>query len=88
MLTKIGFLSSKGARKAGGTDLTAQEARFLKEAIKEVVHRAAELAHTPDGDLPEDIVVGSTAGLKCRLADLDGSTITGAISTGRCNNKH
>ena len=55
VLKKIGSLTSeKGARKASGTDdLTAQEARFLKEAIKEVVHRAAELAHTPDGDLPK-----------------------------------
>ena len=60
VLTKIGFLASEkgghqGARKASGkdNDLTAQETRFLKEAIKEVIHRAAELAHTSDGDLPK-----------------------------------
>ena len=59
VLDKIGHLSSeKGgqqARKASGkdNDLTAQDCRFLKEAIKAVIRRAAEKAHDPDGDLPE-----------------------------------
>ena len=59
VLKKIGFLSSeKGgqqARKANGTNkpLTAQESRFLEEAIRAVIRRAAERAHAPHGNLPK-----------------------------------
>ena len=47
--------SGKGgqqARKAGGKDkdLTDQDRRFLDEAIKAIIRRAAERAHDPDGD--------------------------------------
>ena len=57
VLKKIGNLSSeKGgqqARKAVGKDedLTTQDRRFLEEAIKAVIRRAAERAHDPDRDL-------------------------------------
>ena len=49
--------SGKGgrqARKAAGKDkdLTAQDRRFLDEAIKALIRRTAERAHDPDGDLP------------------------------------
>ena len=49
--------SGKGgrqARKADGKDkdLTAQDRRFLDEAIKALIRRTAERAHDPDGDLP------------------------------------
>ena len=56
---KIKRLSSeKGgpqARKASGkdNDLTAQERRFLVEAIKAVIRRAAERAYYPEKDLPQ-----------------------------------
>ena len=56
---KIGSLSSeKGgrqARKASGkdTDLTAGEERFLEQAIKEVIRRTAQRAHSPDRVLPQ-----------------------------------
>lgn len=59
VLEKIGYLSSKKggqeARKASGmdNDLTAQESRFLVEAIKAVIHRAAERAHAPNSNLPK-----------------------------------
>ena len=59
VLSKLGDLSSKRggqqARKAIGKDddLTAQESRFMEEAIRAVIRRAAEKAHAPDGDLPE-----------------------------------
>ena len=70
VLTKIGFLSSdKGgqqARKKSGTNnnLTAQDRRFLEEAIKAIIRRAAEKAYvdcsgpirktrTPNSDFPE-----------------------------------
>ena len=59
VLKKIGHLSSeKGgqqARKAVGKDedLTTQDRRFLEEAIKAVIRRAAERAHDPDRALPE-----------------------------------
>ena len=59
VLTKIGFLSSeKGgqqARKASGTNnnLTAQDRRFLEEAIKAIIRRAAEKAYAPNSDFPE-----------------------------------
>ena len=58
VLNKIGHLSSERggqeARKASGKDneLTAQDRRFLKEAIKAVIRRAAEKGHDPDSDLP------------------------------------
>ena len=57
--TKIKRLSSeKGgrqARKADGkdTDLTATEQRFLEQAIKAVIRRTAERAHSPDRVLPQ-----------------------------------
>ena len=52
---KIGLLCQKGgpqARKRNGKDepLTAQESRFLEEAIKVVIRRAAKRAHAPDSD--------------------------------------
>ena len=56
---KIRHLSSgKGgqqARKADGrdSDLTDQDSRFLDEAIKAVILRAAERAHGPDRALPQ-----------------------------------
>ena len=59
VLSKLGDLSSKRggqqARKAIGKDddLTVQESRFMEEAIRAVIRRAAEKAHAPDGDLPE-----------------------------------
>ena len=59
VLNKIGYLSSERggerARRAQGkdNDLTGQDRRFLKEAIKAVIRRAAEKAHAPDRDLPE-----------------------------------
>ena len=59
VLTKIGHLSSeKGgqqARKASGTNnnLTAQDRRFLEEAIKAIIRRAAEKAYPPHSDFPE-----------------------------------
>ena len=57
--TQINRLSSKKggqqARKASGkdNDLTAQDCRFLEEAIKAVIRRAAERAQSPYNDLPE-----------------------------------
>ncbi len=57
VLNKIGHLSSERggqqARKASGkdNDLTYQNRRFLEEAIKAIIRRAAEKAHAPDGDL-------------------------------------
>lgn len=58
VLRKIGRLSStKGgpsaARKSGGVshELTNGERRFLEEAIKKMIRRAAERAHDPDADL-------------------------------------
>ena len=61
MLTKIGFLSSdKGgqqARKKSGTNnnLTAQDRRFLEEAIKAIIRRAAEKAYVDcSGSDPKD----------------------------------
>ena len=59
VLNKIGHLSSeKGgqqARKASGTNnnLTAQDRRFLEEAIKAIIRRAAEKAYAPNSDFPE-----------------------------------
>ena len=59
VLKKIGCLSSKKggqqARKASGTNnnLTAQDRRFLEEAIKAIIRRAAEEAHAPNSDFPE-----------------------------------
>ena len=59
VLSKLGELSSmrggQQARKASGkdNDLTAQESRFMQEAIKAVIRRAAEKAHAPDSDLPK-----------------------------------
>ena len=64
VLNKIGHLSSKkGARKADGQEaLTDPEARFLKEAIKALIHRAAEVAYGPVSRLPE---IKLTDLLKC-----------------------
>ena len=60
VLEKIGLLSSTkggptGARKGEGVpdDLTNEESRFLEEAIKKMIRRAAEKAHNPDADLPK-----------------------------------
>ena len=55
VLKKIGHLSSvKGARKASGQEtLKDPEDRFLKEAIKALIHRAAEVAYGPVSRLPE-----------------------------------
>ena len=59
VLREIGRLSSeKGgqqARKASGTNnnLTAQDRRFLEEAIKAIIRRAAEKAYAPNSDFPE-----------------------------------
>ena len=59
VLDKIATLSYKKggqqARKASGKDnnLTAQESRFMEEAIKAIIRRAAEKAHAPDSDLPK-----------------------------------
>ena len=58
VLNEIGRLSSgKGgsdARKAGGRGhpLTAQECRFLDEATKVLIRRAAQRAHSPASDFP------------------------------------
>jgi len=58
ILDEIGKLSSgKGgpdARKADGrtAPLTAQERRFLEKAIKALIRRAAQKAHSPAGDYP------------------------------------
>ena len=59
----IGELSSnKGgssARKAIGstTPCTPEEERFLKTAVKRVIHRASEVEHGPDPDvLPGDVL--------------------------------
>ena len=59
VLDRIGKLSSeKGgpdARKADGVDkdFTSQESTFLKQAIKRMIRRAAEKAHSPDKALPQ-----------------------------------
>lgn len=60
VLAEIGRLSSTkggpaGARKSGGVslDLTDEERRFLEEAVKKMIRRAAEKAHSPDADLPK-----------------------------------
>ena len=60
VLAEIGRLSSTkggplGARKKEGVadELTNEERRFLKEAIKKIIRRAAEKAHSPDADLPK-----------------------------------
>ena len=59
MLNEIGDLSStKGgaglARKAeaAGTEFSRQESRFLEEAVKQMIRRAAELAQEPEGVFP------------------------------------
>ena len=68
VFNKIGYLSSKKggrrARRAHGkdNDLTGQDRRFLKEAIKVVIRRAAETAHGPDRDLPEISLSDLSAG--------------------------
>ena len=57
VLNKIGNLASERggqqARKASGkdNDLTYQDRRFLEEAIKAVIRRAAEKAHASDGNI-------------------------------------
>ena len=42
------------ARKADGVsrDLTGQESHFLREAVKVMIRRVAEVVHDPDNDLP------------------------------------
>ncbi len=64
VLKKTGHLSSvKGARKASGQEtLKDPEDRFLKEAIKALIHRAAEVAYGPVSRLPE---IKLTDLLKC-----------------------
>ena len=59
VLDKIGELTAtKGgaasARKAAGvgTELSSQESRFLEEAVKTLIRRAAEVAQDPDAALP------------------------------------
>ena len=58
-LKKISELSSikggLGARKADGVDddFTSQEIAFLRQAIKQMIRRAAEKAHSPDKALPQ-----------------------------------
>ncbi len=56
---EIGDLSTNrggpaGARKADGVsqDLTAHESNFLREAVKVMIRRVAEVAYDPDKDLP------------------------------------
>jgi hypothetical protein len=59
VLDKIGELSSKKggpseARKAGAyDDLTEQERRFLKEAVKKMIYRAAEKINDPAKNLSQ-----------------------------------
>ena len=59
VLDRIGNLSSekggRDARKADGVDkdFTGQESTFLKQAIKRMIRRAAEKAHSPDKVLPQ-----------------------------------
>lgn len=59
VLDRIGKLSSeKGgsdARKADGVDddFTSQEIAFLRQAIKKMIRRAAEKAHSPDKEFPQ-----------------------------------
>ena len=59
VLDRIGELSSEkgggGARKADGVDddFTSQERLFLEQAIKRIIRRAAEKAHSPDKVLPQ-----------------------------------
>ena len=58
VLNKIAELSSErggsGARKADGVDkdFTNKERAFLKQAIKEMIRRAAEKAYSPDKKFP------------------------------------
>ena len=57
VLSKIGYLSAKRggaeARKADGvqTDFNSQEQRFLEQAVRAIVRRMAECAHSPDKQL-------------------------------------
>ena len=59
VLKKIGELSSekggRDARKSDGVDkdFTGQESTFLKQAIKRMIRRVAEKAHSPDKALPQ-----------------------------------
>ena len=57
VLNRIGELSSRrGCRKAEGMKkppLTGQERRFLKQAIKRTIYRAAEKTNNPDSNLPK-----------------------------------
>ena len=59
VLNEIGHLSTlRGegeARKRGGTTqpLTPKERHFLDRALKAIIRRVAERAHTPGGDLPK-----------------------------------
>ena len=58
VLGKLGELTSEkggaGARKAQGVPLeyTSNEARFLEEAVKAIIRRAAEVAHDPNARRP------------------------------------
>ena len=59
VLDMIGELSSEkgggGARKADGVgnDFTSEKQTFLKHAIKRIIRRVAEKAHSPDKELPQ-----------------------------------
>ena len=60
VLDTFSRLANKGgpteARKAGniqGEDLTAEETRFLEEAVKKLIRRVAEEAHSHDGSFPK-----------------------------------
>ena len=59
VLNEVSKLSSikggRDARKADGVDkdFTSQESTFLKQAIKRMIRRAAEKAHSPDKVLPQ-----------------------------------
>ena len=59
VLNRIGTLTDKGgpegARKHRGIDkeLTPEEIRFLKEAVRAIIHRVAEVAQDPDGCFPK-----------------------------------
>ena len=59
ILRQIGHLCTKkggrGARKNQGVDheLTSEDRQFLSWAVKQMIRRAAEKAHSPDKDFPE-----------------------------------
>ena len=90
VLTKIGFQSSdlggQDATKKSGTNnnLTAQDRRFLEEATKAIIRRAAEKAYvdcsgpirttrTPNSDFPDDISCRLFNRFETPLADACGA---------------